>query len=72
MIKTVALQVLKTLVTSLFSERFVINLLVLLGEWAVKRWGNDLMGDLFEQFKDSLDRDHGQPMNLYAEVKKRA
>lgn len=71
MIRAVAARVLATTLAAVLTERFIMNVLVLLAEWAVKRWGNDLAGDLFEQFKDALDKDHGQPMNLYDEIRRK-
>lgn len=60
---------LMTTLTALLTERFLLNLLALLAEWAVKRWGNDLAEDLFAHFKDALDRQHGQPSNLYTQIR---
>lgn len=71
MIRAVAAKVLATTLTSVLTEKFIMNVLVILAGWAVKRWGNDLAEDLFEQFRDALDRDHGTPMNLYSEIKER-
>lgn len=71
MIRAVAAKVLATTLTAVLTEKFVMNVLVILAGWAVKRWGNDLAEDLFEQFQDALDRDHGTPMNLYNEIKER-
>lgn len=71
MIRAVAAKVVATTIATMLTERFVMNVLVILAEWAVKRWGNDLAGDLFRQFKESLDRNHGQPMNLYNEIRDR-
>lgn len=70
MIQAVAARVLATTLAAVLTERFVMNVLVILAGWAVKRWGNDLAGDLFEQFKEALDRDNGQPMNLYDEIRR--
>lgn len=71
MIRAVAAKVLATTLTSVLTEKFIMNVLVILAGWAVRRWGNDLAEDLFEQFRDALDRDHGTPMNLYSEIKER-
>lgn len=69
MIQAVAARVVASTLAAVLTERFVMNVLVLLAEWAVNRWGNDLAGDLFEQFKLALDRDGGQQMNLYDEIR---
>lgn len=71
MIRAVAARVVTTTLATVLTERFIMNVLVLLAEWAVKRWGNDLAADLFQQFKDALDRDHGQPRNLYDDIRKK-
>ncbi len=71
MIPTIAARVLASVMAAILTERFLVNVLVILAEWAVNRWGNDLAGDLFQQFKDSLDKDHGQPMNLYDEIRRK-
>lgn len=71
MIRAVAAKVVATTIATVLTEKFVMNVLVILAEWAVKRWGNDLAADLFRQFRDALDRDHGQPMNLYNEIRDR-
>ena len=71
MIRAVAAKVVATTIATVFTEKFLVNVLVILAEWAVKRWGNDLAGDLFRQFKEALDRDHGQPMNLYDEIRRK-
>ncbi len=71
MIRAVAARVIATSLAAMLTERFVMNVLVILAEWAVKRWGNDLAADLFRQFKEALDRDHGKPANLYDEIRQR-
>lgn len=71
MIKSVAAKVVTTTLAAVLTERFIMNVLVLLAEWAVNQWGNDLAADLFQQFKDALDRDHGQPRNLYDDIRKK-
>lgn len=59
-----------SVLTSVLTERFILNVLVLLAEWAVRRWGNDLAEDLFAQFKQALDRQEGQPANLYTQIRR--
>lgn len=71
MIRAVAAKVVATTIATVLTEKFVMNVLVILAEWAVKRWGNDLAADLFRQFKEALDCDHGKPANLYNEIRER-
>lgn len=71
MIPAIAARVLASVMAAILTERFLVNVLVILAEWAVNRWGNDLASDLFQQFKESLDKDHGQPMNLYDEIRRK-
>lgn len=71
MIKALAAGVISRLVTSLLTERFVINVAILLLEWLVKRTENDLDDRLLEHLKDALDNDHGTPLNLYDEIKRK-
>lgn len=71
MIRAVAAKVFATTLTTVLTEKFIMNILVILAGWAVKRWGNDLAEDLFEQFRDALDNDHGTPLNLYNEIKEK-
>jgi len=70
MIRSVLARTLTTLITTFLTEKFILNLLVMMAEWAVVRWGNDLAEDLFEQFKRELDNDNNEPVNLYDDTRK--
>lgn len=55
---------------ALFTEKVLVNLIVVLADWAAKRTSNDLDDRLVEALKDALDKQQGKPnTNLYAQVK---
>ena len=66
---SILVAVLFRLIKTLFSEKVVLNLVVVFASWAVSRWGNDLTKELYEPLKDALDNYQGRPGNLYDEVK---
>jgi len=58
--------------TTLFTEKVLMNLLVVLASWLAKRTTNDLDDQLVEAVKGGLDKKSGFPAgNLYDEVKSR-
>lgn len=70
MIKIVLLQVIKSLLAAVFTERFLINLVLMLADWLVKRTSNDLDNQLVTQLRYALDKQQGRPVdNLYDRVK---
>lgn len=58
-----------TLLMSMLTEKFIINMLVLILDKLASRWGNDFTKEALNHLKDSLDKDRGTPKNLYSEVK---
>jgi hypothetical protein len=54
---------------TLFTERVIINLVIVLGEWLVKRTSNDLDNKAFAVFKEALDKQYNRPTNLYRELR---
>lgn len=71
MIQAVVARVVTSTLAAVLTERFAMNVLVLLASWLASKTKNDLDDQLVEALKDSLDRDHGQPMNLYDEIRKK-
>lgn len=72
MIKIVLLQVIKSLLAAVFTEKFIINLVLLLADWLTKRTSNDLDNQLVTQLRYSLDKQAGRPANnLYERLKNR-
>lgn len=66
----ILVSVLARISTALFTEKVIINLIVMLAEWVAKRTKTDLDDRLVEILKDALDKDHGKPVkNLYDQVK---
>lgn len=54
---------------ALFTEKVLINLVVLLAEWAASKTTNDLDDKIVGELKKGLDENHGRPRNLYQEIK---
>lgn len=54
---------------ALFTEKVLMNLIVLLAEWAAEKTSNDLDDRLVKEVKDGLDKRQGRAVNLYQEVK---
>lgn len=71
MIQAVVARVVTTTLAAVLTERFVMNVLVLLASWLASKTKNDLDDQLVEALKDALDKDHGQPRNLYDEIRKK-
>lgn len=62
--------VLGRLLTALFTEKVVTNLVVILASWIAKRTSNDLDDQMVEAIKDGLDKKAGKPAgNLYDRIK---
>lgn len=57
------------ILTTAVAKQVALNVLVVLGEWAVKQTTNDLDDRLFKPFKDAVDKRHGRATNLYREVR---
>jgi len=66
---TIVVRTLGKILTTTVAKRVAFNLLVTLGEWAVKQTTNDLDDKLFKAFKDAVDKRGGIPTNLYREVR---
>jgi len=54
---------------ALLTERVLINLVIILGDWLVKRTSNDLDDKTFKVFKEALDKQYNRPTNLYRELR---
>lgn len=54
---------------ALFTEKVLINLVVLLAEWAAGKTTNDLDDRVVKEVKEGLDKRQGREVNLYQEVK---
>lgn len=55
---------------TLFTEKVLMNLLVILATWLARRTTNDLDDSLVQAIKEGLDKQSGQPANnLYDRVK---
>lgn len=54
---------------TLLTERVIINLVIVLGDWLVKRTSNDLDDKAFKVFKEALDKQYNRPTNLYRELR---
>lgn len=68
---TILVGVIARIGTALFTEKVVINLVVILASWLASKTENDLDDQLVEALKDALDKDHGQPRNLYDDIRKK-
>lgn len=71
MIQAVVARVVTSTLAAVLTERFVMNVLVLLASWLASKTKNDLDDQLVEALKDALDKDHGRPRNLYDEIRKK-
>ena len=71
MIQSIVAKVVTTTLAAVLTERFIMNVLVLLASWLASKTENDLDDQLVEALKDALDKDHGQPRNLYDEIRKK-
>ena len=71
MIQSIVAKVVTTTLAAVLTERFVMNVLVLLASWLASKTENDLDDQLVEALKDALDKDHGQPRNLYDDIRKK-
>ncbi|HEY9815330.1 MAG TPA: hypothetical protein V6D20_05955 [Candidatus Obscuribacterales bacterium] len=70
--RVMLLGVLKTLLATFLTERFLLNLIVLLADWAAKKTSNDLDNKMVDELRKSLDKQEGwQVWNLYEEVKEK-
>jgi hypothetical protein len=58
-----------TLGRTLFSEKVLLNLVVLLADWAAKKTTNDLDDKIVKELKGGLDKRQGSPVNLYQSIK---
>jgi len=55
---------------AIFTEKVLMNLLVILASWLAKRTTNDLDDQLVEAVKEGLDKKSGTPAgNLYDAIK---
>lgn len=54
---------------TLLTEKVLTNLVVLLASWLASKTSNDLDDQIVQTIKDGLDKQNGQPRNLYQEVK---
>lgn len=71
MIRVLTSQIAAGLFSALFTDRFVLNSVVVLLEWLSRRTTNDLDDKLVEQLKQALDKNCGSEVNLYDELRKR-
>lgn len=70
MIRFALARVFKTLLAAVLTEKFLINLVLLLADWLAKRTQNDLDDRLVAHLRDALGKVKGQPArNLYDELK---
>lgn len=56
----------------MFTEKVLVNLAVLLAEWAAKKTSNDLDDRIVQELKRGIDESRGRPVNLYQEIKSKA
>ena len=70
-IQTILLTVAKTVLTSVLTEKVILNFAVILLEWLVKRTSNQLDDQLLRALKDALDNNPAKAntTNLYREIK---
>ena len=55
---------------ALLTEKIIINLVLVLAEWLVKRTGNDLDDKILAVVKEALDKRQGKSVgNLYDAIK---
>ncbi|GEK52325.1 hypothetical protein [Vreelandella venusta] len=64
-----AVKGLAKLLTTAVAKRVAYNLLVVLGDWAVKQTTTDLDDKAFKAFKDGVDKRNGVAVNLYSQVR---
>lgn len=69
MIRAALVKVGASLLAAVLTEKFLINLVLLLAEWLAKRTANDLDNRIVAELRDALDKKGGQPArNLYQEI----
>jgi len=61
--------VMSSLLRGILTEKVLINLVVILASWLASKTKNDLDDQLVGALKEALDKDHGQPKNLYRELR---
>jgi hypothetical protein len=69
MLQVIGARLLASALETFLTEKFLINILLLVGKYIVNRTENDLDNQLFNQFKEALDNNHGTPSNLYKDLK---
>lgn len=70
MAQIVLLNLLKSLLSGVLTEKFLMNLVLMLAKLLTERTSNDLDDQLLKNFKEALDKRQGTPAgNLYDRVK---
>lgn len=69
MIRVALAQMARTLFTAIFTEKFLINVFLLLAEWLARRTETDVDDKIVAQLREALGKSRGQPTrNLYKEI----
>lgn len=69
MTRVALVKMLVAFVSSFLTDRFVINVVVVLLQWLVNRTQNDLDNKVFAEVKKALDKNYGSEVNLYKQLR---